>query len=72
MARKQVNVSFTPEEYLAVQEAAAEEGLKVATYCHDAVVARAMPEPEAVDYSGVPAWLLHFLLFVTRGKAKAA
>ena len=60
MARKQVNVSFTPEEYLAVQEAAAEEGLKVATYCHDAVVARAMPEPEAADYSGVPAWLFAF------------
>ena len=72
MARKQVNVSFTPEQYLAVQEAAAEEGVRVATYCHDAIVARAMPEPEAADYSGVPAWLLHFLLFVTRGKAKAA
>ena len=67
-----MNVSFTPEQYVAVQEAAAEEGVKVATYCHDAVVARAMPEPEAAELLGVPGWLLHFLLFMTRGKAKVA
>ena len=46
-------------------------GVKVATFCREAILARAMPEPEGQDESGVPAWLLHFLLFFTRGKMKA-
>ena len=54
-----------------MQEAAAEDGVKVATYCREAILARAMPEPDGQDESGVPAWLLHFLLFFTRGKIKA-
>ena len=29
-----------------------------------------MPELEAAGVLGVPAWLLHFLLFVARSKAK--
>ena len=70
MPRKQLNVTLTPEQYAAVQEAAAEEGVKVATYCREAILARAMPEPEFPDVAALPAWLLHFLIFVTRGKTK--
>ena len=72
MPRKQLNVTLTPEQYAAVQEAAAEEGVKVATYCREAILARAMPEPEPEfpDVAALPAWLLHFLMFVTRGKTK--
>ena len=54
----------------AIQEAAAEEEVKVATYCREAILARAMPEPELPDVATLPAWLLHFLLFLTRGKTK--
>ena len=68
MPRKQLNVTLTPEQYAAVQEAAAEE--EVATYCREAILARAMPEPELPDVATLPAWLLHFLLFLTRGKTK--
>ena len=71
MPRKQLNVTLTLEQYAAVREAAAEEGVKMATYCRNAILAQAMPEPELPDGAALPAWLLHFLLFVTRGKAKA-
>ena len=70
MPRKQLNVTLTPEQYAAVQETAAEEGVKVATYWRKAILAQAMPEPELPDLATLPAWLLHFLLFVTRGKPK--
>ena len=70
MPRKQLNVTLTPEQYAAVQEAAAEEGVKVAAYCREAILARAMPEPELPGAAMIPAWLLHFILFVTRGKTK--
>ena len=68
--RKQLNVTLTPEQYAAVQEAAAQEGVKVATYCREAILSRPMPEPELPNVAALPAWLLHFLLFVTRGKTK--
>ena len=68
MPRKQLNVTLTPEQYEAVQAAAAEEGVKVAVYCRNAILAQAMPEPDLPDGATLPAWLLHFLLFVTRGK----
>ena len=70
MPRKQLNVTLTPEQYASVQEAAAEEGVKVATYCREAILARAMPEPELPDVATLPTWLLHFLLFVTRSKTR--
>ena len=71
MPRKQLNVTLTPEQYAAVQEAASQEGVKVvAAYCRNAILAQAMPEPELPDLAALPAWLLHFLLFVTRGKTK--
>ena len=44
------------EQYAAVHEAAAEEGVKVATYCREAILARAMPEPEFPDVATLPAW----------------
>ena len=65
-----LNVTLTPEQYAAVQEAAAEDGVKVATYCREAILARAMPEPELPDVGALPARLIHFLLFVTRGKTR--
>ena len=71
MPRKQLNVTLTPEQYAAVQEAAAEEGVKVATFCcREAILARAMPEPELPDVSTLLTWLLDFLLFVTRSKTR--
>ena len=70
MSRKQLNVTLTPEQYAAVQEAASEEGVKVATYCRNAILAQAMPEPELPNLATLPTWLIHFLLFVTRGKTK--
>ena len=70
MPRKQLNVTLSPEQYAAVQEAAAEEGVKVATYCREAILARVMPEPELPGEAMIPAWLLHFILFVTRGKTR--
>ena len=70
MPRKQLNVTLSPEQYAAVQEAAAEEGVKVAAYCRNAILARAMPEPELPGEAALPAWLLHFLIFVTRGRTR--
>ena len=35
--------------------------MKVGTYCRDAILARAMPEPDIHDVATLPAWLLHFL-----------
>ena len=70
MPRKQLHVTLTPEQYAAVQEAVAEEGVKVATYCREAILARAMPEPELPDVSTLRTWLLYFLLFVTRSKTR--
>ena len=70
LSRKQLNVTLTPEQYAAVQEAAAEDGVKVATYCREAILARAMPEPELPGVAALPAWLLHLLLFLSRGKTR--
>ena len=72
MPRKQLNIGLSLAQYEAVQEAAAEEGVKVTQYCRDAILSRAMPEPELADVSTIPVWLLHFLLFVTRGKSRSA
>ena len=68
MPRRQLNVTLSPEQYEAVREAAALEGVKVSVYCRNVILAQAMPEPELPDVAGLPAWLWHFLLFVTRGK----
>ena len=71
MPRKQLNLTLTLEQYSAVREAAAEEGVKVAVYCRNAILSQAMPEPELPDAAALPAWLLHFLLFVTRSKKQS-
>ena len=49
MSRKQLNITLSPEQYAAVQAAAAEEGVKVAVYCRDAILAQAMPQPDLPD-----------------------
>ena len=51
-----------------VRIAAEEEGQTITAYCRDAILDRAMPEPEVPDVSTLPLWLVHFLLFLTRGK----
>ena len=56
--------------------AAEAEGQTVMVYCRTAILERvmperAMPEPELPDVANFPAWLLHLLLFFSRGKAPA-
>ena len=72
MPRKQLNIGLSLAQYEAVQKASEEEGITVTEYCRDAILSRAMPEPELADVSSIPAWLIHFLIFVTRGKPRAA
>ena len=53
---------------LAAAEAEGQTGM---VYCRTAILERAMPEPELPDVANFPAWLLHLLLFFSRGKAPA-
>ena len=63
MPRKQLNIGLTLAQYEAVSIAAENEGQKVTVYCRDAVLEKAMPEPELPDLAtltftgGVPAGL---------------
>jgi hypothetical protein len=68
--RKQLNIGITPDQYEAVRIAAEEEEQTITLYCREAILAQAMPEPELPDVATLPAWLLHFLIFVARGKAR--
>ena len=72
MPRKQLNVTLTPEQYEAVQEAAAEEGVKVADLLPERHPGpgRCLSRRSLTGPRSRPG-LLHFLLFVTRGKSKA-
>ena len=54
----------------AVRIAAEAEGQTITAYCRAAILARAMSEPEIPDVATLPAWLLHVLLFLTRGKTR--
>ena len=64
--RKQLNIGITPDQYEAVRIAAEEEGQTITLYCRQAIMEKAAPEPE------LPAWLIHFLLFISRGKTRPA
>ena len=66
--RKQLNIGITPNQYEAVRIAAEEEGQTITVYCREAILARAMPEPELPDVATLPAWVIHFLLFLTRAR----
>ena len=66
--RKQLNIGLTQSQYVAVKAAAEAEGQTVTAYCRDTILARAMPEPELPGVTGLPVWLVHFLMFLTRGK----
>ena len=74
MARKQLNIGLSQEQYEAVKEAAAAEEVTVTAYCRDAILTRAMPEPEPdpelLAVGALPAWLLHVLLVLTRSRAR--
>ena len=70
--RKQLNIGITPDQYEAVRIAAEEEGQTITVYCREAILAGAMPEPELPDVATLPAWVIHFLLFLTRGKTRPA
>ena len=72
MSRKQLNIGLTLTQYEAVRVAAEEEGVTVTVYCRDAIMEKAAPEPEVPDVATLPAWLLHFLLLLTRGKTRPA
>ena len=72
MARKQLNIGITLTQYEQVRIAAEEEGVTITVYCRDAIMGKAAPEPEIPDVSTLPLWLVHFLLFVTRAKARPA
>ena len=72
MPRKQLNIGLSLSQYEAVRVAAEEEGVTVTVYCRDAVMEKAAPEPEIPDVAILPAWLLHVLLFLTRGKTRPA
>ena len=37
-----------------------------------AIMEKAAPEPEIPDVTGLPTWLIHFLLFISRGKTRPA
>ena len=70
MPRKQLNIGLSLAQYEAVRIAAETEGVNITAYCRDAIMEKASPEPELPDVSTLPAWLVHFLLFLTRGKAR--
>ena len=70
--RKQLNIGITPDQYEAVRIAAEEEGQTITVYCRQAIMEKAAPEPELPDVATLPAWLLHCLLFLTRGKTRPA
>lgn len=70
--RRQLNIGVTPEQYEMIQAAALAEEVTVTEFCRDAIMSRAEPEPEPVGVSAVPAWLVHLLLFFSRGRARSA
>ena len=72
MPRKQLNIGLSLSQYKAVRVAAEEEGATITAYCRDAIMEKAAPEPELPDVAALPAWLLHVLLFLTRGKTRPA
>ena len=72
MPRKQLNIGITLSQYEAVRIAAEAEGVTITAYCRDAIMDRADPQPDIPDLATLPAWLLHFLLFLTRGKTRPA
>ena len=72
MPRKQLNIGITLAQYEQVRIAAEAEGVTITAYCRDAIMEKAAPEPEIPDVTGLPTWLIHFLLFISRGKTRAA
>ena len=72
MPRKQLNIGLSLSQYEAVRIAAEEESQTITAYCRDAIMEKAAPEPEIPDVAILPAWLLHVLLFLTRGKTRPA
>ena len=69
--RKQLNIGITPDQYEAVRIAAEEEEQTITVYCRLAIMEKAAPEPEIPDVTGLPTWLIHFLLFISRGRRNA-
>ena len=63
---------ITPDQYEAVRIAAEEEEQTITVYCRQAIMEKAAPEPEIPDVTRLPTWLIHFLLFISRGKTRPA
>ena len=71
MARKQLNLSLTLEQYGWLEELAEEAGETPTKYARVIVLDQITPAPETDLDSGVlalPPWLAHFLLFLRAGK----
>ena len=74
MPRKQLNLSLTMEQYGWLEEQAEEAGETPTKYARLLVLDQITPAPETDLDSNVlvlPPWLAHFLLFVTRGRARS-
>ena len=74
MARKQLNLSLSLEEYEWLQAAAEEAEVKPTAYARDLVVAAITPAPETDLEAGVvalPPWLLAVLLFFRHSRPSA-
>ena len=72
MARKQLNIGITLSQYEQVRIAAEEDGVTITVYCRQAIMEKAAPEPEIPDVTGLPTWLIHFLLFISRSRTRPA
>ena len=71
MARKQLNLSLTEEQYEWLKAAAEEAELTPTRYARELVVAAVTPEPEEDPASALlslPPWLLAVLLFLRTGR----
>ena len=70
--RKQLNIGVSPNQLVAIRIAAEEEEQTVTAFCRQAIMEKAAPEPEIPDVTGLPTWLIHLLLFLSRGKTRPA
>ena len=61
---KQLNIRVKPPLYRRLEKAARRERLTVTAYARGAIIDRLNGgQFEAQDLNGIPAWLLHVLLF---------
>lgn len=66
--RKQLNIGLAPEDFEKVREAAEAEKITITAYCRRAILESVEPPelPESQPFDGIPAWLIHVMLFFAR------